>query len=117
MKKAAKIIGISLASLVGVVLVASAVALTILNSSERLTKIVKKYVPQWIDCDMELGEAKLNLFEDFPNIGIDIQNVALFNPMAGSPSDTLANINQLTLVADAKKTFARQGHRSTKLPP
>ena len=64
MKKAVKIVGITLASLVGVVLIAAAVALTILNSSERLTKMVKKYAPQWIECDMELGEAKLNLFKD-----------------------------------------------------
>ncbi len=103
MKKAAKIIGISLASLVGLVLVVAAVAVAILNSSERLTKIVKKYAPQWINCDMELGEAKLNLFEDFPNIGIDIRNAAFLNPMEGSPSDTVANIDQLTLIADAKK--------------
>ena len=103
MKKAAKIIGISLASLVGLVLVVAVVAMAILNSSERLTKIVKKYAPQWINCDMELGEAKLNLFEDFPNIGIDIRNAAFLNPMEGSPSDTVANIDQLTLIADAKK--------------
>ena len=84
-------------------MIATAVALTILNSSERLTKMVKKYAPQWIECDMELGGAKLNLFKDFPNVGIDINNVAFINPMDGSPSDTLANINKLTLVADAKK--------------
>ena len=103
MKKAVKIVGITLASLVGVVLIAAAVALAVLNSSSRLTKLVKKYAPQWIECDMELKEAKLNLFEDFPNIGIDIHNAAFLNPMEGSPSDTVANIDQLTLIADAKK--------------
>ena len=103
MKKAVKIVGITLASLVGVVLIAAAVALAVLNSSSRLTKLVKKYAPQWIECDMELKEAKLNLFEDFPNIGIDIHNAAFLNPMEGSPSETVANIDQLTLIADAKK--------------
>lgn len=103
MKKALKIAGITLASIVGLVLIMAGVALAMLTSSGRLTKMVRKHVPQFVNCEMQLGKADLTLFKTFPNIGVDIENVALINPMAGSPSDTLANINNLIVVVDAKK--------------
>ena len=103
MKKALKITGITLASLVGLVLVVAGIAVAVLTSSGRLTKMVKKYAPQFVNCEIQLGKADLTLFKTFPNIGVDIENVALINPMAGSPSDTLANINNLIVVVDAKK--------------
>ena len=103
MKKALKITGITLASLVGLVLIVAGIVVAMITSSGRLTKVVKKYAPEFITCEMELGKADLTLFKTFPNVGIDIENVALINPMAGSPSDTLANIDDLTVVLDLKK--------------
>ena len=103
MKKALKIIGIVLACLVGVVLIAVGIAVGMLTSSGRLTKMVKKYAPEFITCEMSLGKTDLTLFKTFPDVGVDIENVALINPMAGSPSDTLANIDDLTVVLDLKK--------------
>ena len=103
MKKALKITGITLASIVGLVLIVAGVAVAMVTSSGRLTKMVKKYAPQFVNCEMQLGKADLTLFKTFPNIGVDIENVALINPMAGSPSDTLANIDNLIVVVDAKK--------------
>ena len=103
MKKALKITGIVLASLVGLILIVAGIAVAMVTSSGRLTKMVKKYAPEFITCEMELGKADLTLFKTFPNVGIDIDNVALINPMAGSPSYTLANIDDLTVVLDLKK--------------
>ena len=103
MKKALKITGVVLASLVGVLLIVVGIAVGMISSSGRLTKMVKKYAPQFITCEMELGKADLTLFKTFPNVGIDIENVALINPMVGSPSDTMANIDDLTVVLDLKK--------------
>ena len=103
MKKALKIIGITLASLVGLVIVVAVVAATMVTSSGRLTKMVNKYAPEFITCDMQLGKADLTLFKTFPEVGLEIENVALINPMVGSPSDTLANIDNLIVVLDAKK--------------
>ena len=103
MKKALKITGIVLASLVGVVLIMAGIASALITSSGWLTKQVKKYAPEFVTCQTELGKADLTLFKTFPNVGIDIENVALINPMVGSPSDTLANIDDLTVVLDLKK--------------
>ena len=103
MKKALKITGIVLASLVGVVLIVAGIASALITSSGWLTKQVKKYAPEFVTCQTELGKADLTLFKTFPNVGIDIENVALINSMVGSPSDTLANIDDLTVVLDLKK--------------
>ncbi|MBR5081094.1 MAG: hypothetical protein IKX35_01475 [Bacteroidales bacterium] len=103
MKKALKITGIVLASLVGVVIIVVGIAMAMISSSGRLTKMVKKYAPEFITCEMELGKADLTWFKTFPDVGIDIKNVALINPIAGSPSDTLANIDDLAVVLDLKK--------------
>ena len=103
MKKALKITGITLASLVGLVLIVVGIAAAMISSSGRLTKMVKKYAPDFITCEMQLGKADLTWFKTFPDVGIDIENVALINPMAGSPSDTLANIDDLAVVLDLKK--------------
>lgn len=103
MKKALKITGITLAALVGLVLIVVGIALAMLTSSVRLTKIIKHYAPQLVNCETELGKASLTLFKTFPNVGVGIEHVALINPMGGSPSDTLANIDDLTLVLDIKK--------------
>ena len=103
MKKTLKIIGISLASLVGLVLLVGAIAVGMVTNSGRLTKLVKQYAPKFVNCEMQLGKADLTLFRTFPNVGLEIENVALINPMAGSASDTLAHINSLIVVADAKK--------------
>ena len=103
MKKALKITGITLASLIGLVLIVVGIAVAMVTSSGRLTKMVKHYAPQFVNCEMELDRANLTLFKTFPNVGVGIEHVALINPMGGSPSDTLANIDDLTVVVDIKK--------------
>ena len=105
MKKALKITGITLASIVGLVIIVATVAVTMFTSSGRLTKMVKKYAPEFVNCEMQLGKADLTLFKTFPNVGIEINEVALINPMEGSPSDTLANIDNLIVVVDVKKLW------------
>ena len=103
MKKALKITGITLASLVGVILVLATIAIALVTSPKRLTNMVKRYVPQYVDFDLQLQRANLTLFKTFPDIGLELDQVAILSPMEGAPSDTLASIDKLTLSADAKK--------------
>ena len=110
MKKTLRIVGITIASLFGVVLVVAGIALAMISSSGQLTQLVKKYAPEFITCEMQLGKAELPLFKAFPNVGVDIVDVALVNPMEGSPSDTLANIDNLIVVVDAKKRHCGRSH-------
>lgn len=103
MKKTLKITGIVLASLIGVVLVAVGIALAVVTSSGRLTSMVRKYAPNFVNCEVQLGKADLTIVKTLPNIGVEIDHVALINPMQGSPSDTLANIDKLLVSIDLKQ--------------
>lgn len=102
MKKILKIAGITLASIVGLALIAVVVAVAVVTSSGRLTDLVKKYAPEFVNCEIKLEKADLTLIKTFPNIGLEIDHVALLNPMEGT-SDTLANIDKLIVSADAKR--------------
>ena len=108
MKKALKITGITLAILVGLLIVVTGITIAVITSSGRLTKILNHYAPQVVNCETKLGNASLTLVKTFPNIGLEIEHVALINPMEGSPSDTLANIDDVTLVLDIKKLLRQK---------
>lgn len=103
MKKTLKIIGISLACLVGLVLIAAIVALSTVTSSKQLTRLAKKYVPELVPFDLQLDRASLTIVKTFPDIGLELEKVAILSPMEGSPSDTLARVEKLTLSANARK--------------
>lgn len=103
MKRAFKIAGIVLGVLAALVVVASLIVVNTVASSERLTRILKQHVPQYVNCQMELGKASVTLFKTFPNLGVGIEHVALVNPMKGSPSDTLASIDEITVTLDLKQ--------------
>ena len=103
MKKTLKIIGISLACLVGLVLIAAIVALSTVTSSKQLTRLAKKYVPELVPFDLQLERASLTLVKTFPDIGLEVDDVAILSPMEGCPSDTLARVEKLILSANARK--------------
>lgn len=102
MKKAFKIIGISLACLVGLVLLAAVIALSTVTSPKQLTKMVKKHAPSVLPFDLQLERANLTLVKTFPDVGLELDKVSILSPMEGAPSDTLARVDKLILSADAK---------------
>ena len=102
MKKALKITGITLASIIGLALIAVIVVVSTVTSPKRLTKMVKKYVPQYVSFDMGLERANLTL-KTFPDIGLELDQVAILSPMAEAPTDTLAQVDKLIVSANAKK--------------
>ena len=103
MKKSLKITLISLGSLLGFILVAVTVACWIVVTPARLTSIVKKQAPNFINCDFDIKRADLTVFKTFPKVGLEINDVVLVNPMDGNPSDTLAYINECVVSVDIKK--------------
>lgn len=107
MKKSLKIALISLGSLLGFILVAVTVACWIVVTPARLTSIVKKQAPNFINCDFDIRRADLTVFKTFPKVGLKINDVVLVNPMDGNPSDTLAYINECVVSVDVKK-FIRE---------
>ena len=103
MKKAFKITWISLASILGVIIIAIVIALYLVLSPKRLTSLVNKYAADYITCDYNIGRVNLTLFKTFPDVGLEIKDVVLINPTEGCPSDTLAAIDECVVSANLKK--------------
>lgn len=103
MKKPLKITLISLGSLIGLTLIIVLTACWLILTPARLTSIVRNQAPNFIDCDFNIERADLTIFKSFPKIGLKIDDVVLVNPMEGSPSDTLAYIDECVVSVDIKK--------------
>lgn len=105
MKKPLKITLISLGSLLGLVILTVMIACWLVLTPARLTSIVKNYAPNFITCDFDIDRAELTVIKTFPEVGLSINDVVLVNQMVGSPSDTLAYIDECIVSVDIKKFF------------
>ena len=109
MNKTLKIALISLGSFLGLVLLTIAIVCWFVVTPARLTSIVKTQAPNFINCDFNIEKADLTVFKTFPKVGLEINDVVLVNPMVGSPSDTLAYIDECVVSVDVKK-FLDENH-------
>lgn len=89
MKRFWKIFGITLVTIVGVLLVAVCVAVWLIFTPSRLTPIVRQVADKYITCEHEVGEVDLTFFSTFPEFGLRVDGLCLINPTAGAQSDTL----------------------------
>ncbi len=89
MKKFWKIFGITLGSLLGVIIIAVLVAVYLVFTPARLTPIVRNVAANFITCEHSIGEVELTLFSTFPEVGLQVNGLYIINPMEGAPSDTL----------------------------
>lgn len=89
MRKFLKIAGITLGSLVGLVVAAAAVLVYVVFTPDRLTPVVNKVAGEYITCDYELGKVDLTFFSTFPEFGLRADNILVVNPTEGAQSDTL----------------------------
>lgn len=103
MKKAYKVTWISLASILGVVVIALIIALYLVLSPKRLTSLVNKYASKVITCEYNIGKVDLTLFKTFPDVGLEIKDLVLINPTNGWTTDTLAAIDECLLSVNLKK--------------
>jgi len=103
MKKAYKVTWISLASILGVIIIALIIALYLVLSPKRLTSLVNKYASKVITCEYNIGKVDLTLFKTFPNVGLEIKDLVLINPTQGWTTDTLAAIDECLLSVNLKK--------------
>ena len=98
MHKFLKIAGITLASLLGLVLVVAGVLVYWVFTPERLTPVVREVADAFITCDYEIGQVDLTFFSTFPEFGLRADGILVENPVVGAQSDT---------VLAAKKAVAR----------
>lgn len=103
MKKAYKVTWISIASVVGAVIIVLLIAMYLIFSPKRLTSLVNRYAADYINCDYSIGKIDLTLFKTFPDVGVDINDVVLINPTKGWTTDTLARIDEVIVSLNLKK--------------
>ena len=100
MKKALKIVGIALGSIIGVVVLAIGAAVWMVFTPERLTPIVREVASEYVKCDHEIGKVELTFFSTFPHFGLAIDSLTVINPVAGAPSDTVVHIPHAVVSVD-----------------
>ncbi len=89
MKRFFKILGITLGSLLAVVIIAASVAVWWVFTPERLTPVARQVADKFVTCDYELGNVDLTFFSTFPEFALRADGLYLINPMEGAQSDTL----------------------------
>lgn len=102
MNKALKISGISILSLLGVIIVALLIAMWFIFTPSKLTPIVRKQANKLLNCEVKLDTVDLTFFSTFPQFGLHVKNLTLINPVDGAPNDTLAHIEDFTAAIDLK---------------
>ncbi len=103
MKRFWKIFGITLGSLLGVIVIALLVAIYLVFTPARLTPIVRNVAADFITCEHEIGEVELTFFSTFPEFGLRANGLYIINPMEGAPSDTLLAAPEVVATVDVMK--------------
>lgn len=92
MKKALKIFGITLGSIIGMVLLVVGLAIWVVFTPERLTPIIRNVASEYVKCDHTIGKVELTFFSTFPRFGLSLDSIYVVNPTEGAPSDTVVAI-------------------------
>ena len=100
MKKALKIVGITLGSIFILLAVVIGSALWVVFTPERLTPIVREVANEYVKCDHEIGKVELTFFSTFPHFGLAIDRLTVINPVAGAPTDTVVHIPHAVVSVD-----------------
>ena len=100
MKKALKIFGITLGSIVILLALVIGLALWVVFTPERLTPIVRNVAKEYVKCEHTIGKVELTFFSTFPHFGLSLDSITVVNPTAGAPSDTVAHIPHAVLSVD-----------------
>lgn len=92
MKKALKIFGITLGSIILLLALVIGSALWVVFTPERLTPIVRNVASEYVKCDHHIGKVELTFFSTFPHFGLAIDSLTVVNPVEGAPSDTVLSV-------------------------
>lgn len=106
MKKFFKIAGISLLSLLVLVIVVVGCALAYVFSPDKLTRLVDKYAGEFVQCEYRIGRVEPTFFSTFPRFGLEIDGLLLRN--SEFTPDTLLYVNRLRAGLDVKAFVKHQ---------
>ena len=99
-KRKHKIWCISIASILGLIVLVVGLAIWVIFTPERLTPIVRSVAKEYVTCAHTIEKVELTFVSTFPYVGLEINNFVVNNPMEGAPSDTVLAIPQLIVNLD-----------------
>ncbi len=105
MKRALKILGWTLLSVVLAVVLVASIAIYVVFTPERLTPIARQAADKFITCEHEIGEVDLTFFSTFPRFGLRANGLLLINPKAGAQNDTIVEAKHLVATVDVMEFF------------
>ena len=107
MKRALIITGITLGSLLLVLIVAVLIVIYIVFTPARITPIARQAAAEYITCEHEIGEVDLTFFSTFPRFGLRADGLLLINPKAGSQNDTVVSAPRFTVTVNLMEFLNR----------
>ena len=108
MKRALVIIGITLGSVLLVLIAAVLLVVYIVFTPARITPIARQVASEYITCEHEIGEVNLTFFSTFPRFGLRADGLLLINPKAGSPNDTVVSAPRFTATVDVMEFISNK---------
>lgn len=104
-----KAIGITLVSLVAVLLMAAGVLVYVVFTPDRLTPVVRQVAGSFISSEYHIGRVELTFFSTFPEFGLRANGLDVINPTEGAPSDTLLSAREVVARIDLM-SLLREGN-------
>ena len=104
-KKALKITGITLGSLIGLVLILVLVVCWLVFSSAGLTKVAEKAIDKYSPARAKIDYVDLKLVKTYPFLGFRLNGLVIYDDMEASPYDTLAAVDEFTVTVDFKTLY------------
>ena len=100
MKRALIITGITLGSVLLLLIAAVLIVVYIVFTPARITPIARQAASEFVTCEHEIGEVDLTFFSTFPRFGLRADGLLLINPKAGSRNDTVVSAPRFTATVD-----------------
>ena len=105
LKKALKITGISLGSLLGLLLIIVGIVCWLVFSSSGLTKVAEKAIDKYSPARAKIDDVDLTLVGSYPFLGFRLNGLVIYDDMEDSPSDTLAAVDEFTVTVNFKTLY------------
>lgn len=100
MKRIITIVGITLVSVVAIVLIAASLIVWVVVTPEKLSPIVRDVAKEFVTVPHELGDIDLTFFSSFPAFGVRIEGLEIVNPVEGAQNDTLLSAKEVVATID-----------------
>ena len=101
-KKALKITGITLSSLLGLLIILLALTCWIVFTPSKLTKVADKVIEKYSPARAKVDKVDLTLVKSYPFLGFRLNGLVIYDDMEGSPTDILASVDEFTVTLDFK---------------